>query len=101
MFSDFVRTSNVRPGVLQEDVLGGVQTQVACCLACIDNADFQSPITFQYSVKSAMTPMMQANPISVLLGLGLGKLLLIETSVAGTRRRGVAGSVIRNLLRIS
>jgi hypothetical protein len=68
------------------DVLRLVGIQVAYCLARIGNADVQNPMTFQYSAKSAMPPMMQASPISVLLGLGLlvGKLSLMETWGTGT-----------------
>ena len=49
--------------------------------------DSQNPIIFQYSTKKVMNPMIQASPISVLLGLGLlvGRLSLIETMRHGSR----------------
>jgi hypothetical protein len=45
----------------------------------------QNPIIFQYTTKRVMNPMIQASPVSVLLGLGLlvGRLSLIETCAMG------------------
>jgi len=63
--------------------------------------DSQNPIIFQYGTKRVMNPMIQASPISVLLGLGLlvGRLPLIETCAMGAMgagRIGVVGLVMKS-----